>query len=130
MKYFFGGTLTVIGLLMMLWWGVLALFATLAGISWLGVALVLGGGLMAFSGGLLTADWDAKDAKDSDKKSGARRWPVSKILFSACFIAAIALLLIGLWHIFTLGQIIASVFLVIVGFIGAFAAALAALAQE
>lgn len=127
MKYFFGGTLTAIGLLMTLWWGVLALFATLAGISWLGVALVLGGGLMAFSGGLLTADWDAKDG---DKKAAARPLPVSKILFSICFIAAIALLLIGLWHIFTLGQIMASVFLVMVGFIGAFATALAALAQE
>ena len=122
MKYFFGVTLTVVGLLVMLWWGIQATYAEVAGFPWLGAVLVLGGGLMAFAGGLLTAEWD--------KKTGARRLPVSRILFSVCFVAALALLLIGLWHIFTAGQVFQSLFLAAFGFAGAFISALAALAQD
>lgn len=127
MKYFFGITLTLVGLLMALWWGVLAVLSEVAGLPWVGAVLVLVGGLMAFSGGLLTADWDAKT---SAAQAGPRRWPVSKILFSVCFLAALALLLIGLWHVFTADKIFQSLFLAAFGFIGAFASALAALAQE
>lgn len=131
MKNLFGLTLTLLGLLTLAF-GLNSIFGANAQTRYLilGAVLVPVGGIVAFLGGILTAQWGVSASSIEGRKTpppANSRLRLSKLLFTLCFLAAVGVAIAGLWSIFD-GWVY--VYLLIIGLLGTLPSALAAIALE
>jgi len=111
MRVLIGITFVVLGLVAVLPLGLPKVFSPDVGDSSVAMFLIFGGEVAALSGAGLTKYYYA----GSDV--------IGKILFGLCFVVSVALMIAGLVTVF--GNIGVSVYLLIVGFVGALLSALA-----
>ena len=131
MKNLYGITLTVLGLLTIAF-GLRSIFSAQEQLRYLilGAVLIPVGGVVAFLGSVLTAQWGVSAPTLEGRKTSqppAPRLRLSKVLFTLCFLASVGVAIAGLWFIFH-GWVY--IYLLVVGLIGTFPSALAAIALE
>ena len=106
MRLFFGLTLMALGLTMMFLLGLTRVFTPNIE-SLTAMFLVFAGGITLLSGASL-----ARSNASNVEHFG--QW-----LFAACFIASIALMIVGLVNIFNVERTVISIYLIIIGFVQA-----------
>lgn len=111
MQALFGIILAVIGLIAITVLGLPQAFSADGNTAAVALFLVMGGEVAALSGAWLTKYYYLSNAR------------LGQVLFGVGFVLSVAVVIVGLSHIFS--EMGAGIFLVIVGFIGAFTSALA-----
>lgn len=135
MKNFFGATITTMGFVAVIG----AVFALLKSqtpvYQWVGAALLPFGGLVALSGGLLTTNWGLSQDPAPPAPATRPRWTMSQGLFGLCFVASVLVGIMGAGFLFQrlepgMGWVVRCGYVLLLGFVGAFISALAALTQD